>query len=109
MREGRQGTVMPNQPMDLQQLAAYLQRDARDLQKLASRGQLPGRKVAGEWRFTRAEINHWVSTQLPEWDEEELTALESSSAAPAPAGEPVISPLLSEASIAVPLNARTKS
>jgi PTS system nitrogen regulatory IIA component len=100
---------MPNQPMDIQELAAYLQRDARDLQKLASRGQLPGRKVGGEWRFTRAEINHWISTRLPEWDEAELTALESTGSAPARAGELVVSPLLSEACIAVPLNARTKT
>ncbi len=95
--------------MDIQQLATYLQRDARDLHKLASRGQLPGRKVGGEWRFVRAEINHWIETQLPEYNEAQLTALESSSGAPAPLDEQVIGPLLSEACMAVPLNARTKN
>jgi PTS system nitrogen regulatory IIA component len=95
--------------MDLQQLAAYLQRDARDLHKLASRGHLPGRKVGGEWRFVVAEINHWISTKLPEYDADELTALESSGAAPAATDEPVITPLLPEACIAVPLEARTKN
>jgi PTS system nitrogen regulatory IIA component len=95
--------------MDIQQLAAYLQRDARDLHKLANRGHLPGRKVAGEWRFVRAEINHWIETQLPGYDEEQLTALESSGAAPAKPGEVVIATLLSEACLAVPLTARTKN
>jgi len=100
---------MPNQTMDLQELAAYLQRDARYLHKLASRGHLPGRKVGGEWRFTVAEINHWISMKLPEYGEDELTALESSGAVPAATDEPVIAPLLAEACIAVPLEARTKN
>ena len=61
--------------MDLQQLAAYLQRDARELSKLANRGYLPGQKVAGHWRFARAEINHWIETQLPAYTEQQLTAV----------------------------------
>ncbi len=34
--------------MDLDQLATYLQRDARELSKLANRGYLPGQKVGGQ-------------------------------------------------------------
>src|SRR5439155_1340696 len=56
---------MGNDMMDLEQLADYLQRDARELNKLASRGHLPGHKVSGRWRFARAEINQWLETQLP--------------------------------------------
>lgn len=99
---------MSHETMDIEQLASYLQRDARDLNKLASRGQLPGRKVGGEWRFARVEINHWLEGQLHGYDDQQLTALESSGSAPAPSGEPVISVLLSEASIAVPMTAKTK-
>ena len=42
---------MGNEMMDIEQLATYLHRDVRDVSKLASRGHLPGQKVAGQWRF----------------------------------------------------------
>ena len=67
---------MTNEMMDMEQLAAYLQRDIREVGKLASRGHLPGHKVGGQWRFARAEINHWIETQMPAYTEEQLTALE---------------------------------
>ena len=68
---------MGSDMMDVDQLAAYLRRDVREVGKLASRGRLPGHKVGGEWRFARAEINHWLESQLPGYTDEELTALES--------------------------------
>ena len=45
---------------DIDQVAAYLARDAREVGKMASRGHLPGRRVNGEWRFARAEIQRWI-------------------------------------------------
>jgi PTS system nitrogen regulatory IIA component len=93
--------------MDLQQLAGYLQRDVREVGKLANRGQLPGRKVGGQWRFARAEIDHWIETQLPRYTEQELTALESAQSAGD--GEPLLADLLSEATVAVPLPAGTRA
>jgi len=100
---------MGNEMMDLDQVAIYLQRDAREIHKLANRGHLPARKVGGEWRFARTEINHWLEQQLPGYDDRQLTALESSGSAPASEGEPVIALLLSEECMAVPLKATTKS
>ena len=44
---------MGSDMMDVEQLAAYLRRDAREVGKLANRGRLPGHKVGGEWRFAR--------------------------------------------------------
>jgi PTS system nitrogen regulatory IIA component len=93
--------------MDIEQVAAYLSRDAREVGKLASRGVLPGRKVAGEWRFARAEINHWLESKLHEYTSEELTALESAHAGEV--DEPLLANLLSEERIAVPLPATTRS
>jgi len=95
--------------MGLEELAAYLQRDLREVTKLASKGDLPGRKVGGQWRFARAEVNHWLETQLPEYNERQLTALESSGSCPAPLGEAVLTPLLSEATMAIPLRVSTKA
>jgi PTS system nitrogen regulatory IIA component len=100
--------IMSNETMDLEQLADYLRRDKREVSKLAHRGHLPGRKVAGEWRFARAEINHWIETQLPAYTEEQLTALEGRDTS-GDEGEPLVAGLLGEACMAVPLGARTRA
>jgi PTS system nitrogen regulatory IIA component len=95
---------MGSDMMDVEQLAAYLQRDVREVGKLASRGHLPGHKVAGQWRFARAEINHWIETQLPDYTDKQLTALEQS-------GDqgPLLGLYLTEASVAVPFRASTRA
>ncbi|MGL4554639.1 MAG: PTS sugar transporter subunit IIA [Gemmataceae bacterium] len=92
--------------MDVEQLAGYLSRDAREIGKLASRGALPGRKVNGEWRFARAEIHHWLETRLHEWTSEELLGLEG--AHPGEVEEPLMANLLRPESVAVPLAASTR-
>ncbi len=99
---------MSNEMMTLEQLASYLQRDLRDVTKMASRGYLPGQKVGGQWRFARAEINHWIETQLHAYTEQELTALEKGSAT-AVETEPLLASLLAPASVAVPLAAATRT
>jgi nitrogen PTS system EIIA component len=99
---------MGNEAMDLAQLASYLQRDARELSKMASRGYLPGHKVSGQWRFHAAEINHWLETQLPSYSEQELTALEHG-ASRSPTQQPLIGEMLTEATMAVPLAASTRT
>lgn len=98
---------MENQPMDLEQLASYLQRDVREVSKLANRGHLPGRKVGGEWRFAPAEINYWIETQMHGYTEQELTALETGPGRCD--GQPLVTALLTEDTIAVPLRAGTRA
>jgi PTS system nitrogen regulatory IIA component len=104
----KEANAMENEVMDLEQLASYLQRDARELNKLANRGYLPGQKVAGQWRFASAEINHWIETQMHAYTEQELTALETGTAKGRLDRELLISALLSEAIAAVPLAAGTR-
>jgi nitrogen PTS system EIIA component len=99
---------MGGETMDMEQLAAYLRRDIREVGKLASRGRLPGHKVGGQWRFAKAEINHWIETQLPEYTAKELADLEHGGDRSAGTG-PFLGELLSVASIAVPLPATTKA
>ena len=98
---------MGSDMMDVEQLAAYLRRDAREVGKLASRGRLPGHKVGGEWRFARAEINHWLESQIHGYTDEQLTALESGHGRDGE--EPLIANLLAPACVAVPLAASTKA
>jgi PTS system nitrogen regulatory IIA component len=95
--------------MDLQQLAAYLHRDVRDVSKLANRGYLPGKKIGGQWRFASSEINYWIETQMHAFTEEELTALERRGHRGYVAEEPLLLSMLSENTVAVPLHASTKS
>jgi nitrogen PTS system EIIA component len=99
---------MDSEIMDLDQLASYLQRDARELDKLANRGRLPGMKVGGEWRFASAEIRYWLETQLPEYTDEQLTALEIGASDGDEDRQPLLTTLLSEAAMATPLAAGTK-
>src|SRR3954447_3841109 len=93
--------------LDIEQVAAYLSRDVREVGKLASRGVLPGRRVNGEWRFARAEIKYWLETRLHEYSERQLHAVEPAHAGGV--GEPLLASLLSEAPTAVPLVASTRS
>src|SRR5262249_37944689 len=99
---------MGSDMMDLNQLAVYLQRDVREVSRLASRGHLPGQKVSGNWRFARAEIDHWIETQMPGFSDQQLSALESRGP-PAVDQDPFVTSLLSEATMAVPLAASTRS
>jgi nitrogen PTS system EIIA component len=101
--------AMDNETMDLEQLASYLQRDVREVSKMASRGYLPGQKVGGQWRFTPAEINYWIETQLPTYSAEELEKLETGTNQGQTESQPLVTALLSESTMAVPLAATTKA
>src|SRR5438132_1490712 len=98
--------TMSNDTMDVDQLARYLRRDAREVSKLADRGDLPGRKVGGAWRFARAEVQHWLEKQLHTFSESELKAVEADHPEPT---EPLLTTLLHEDCVAVPLPASTRS
>src|SRR5262245_9625294 len=99
---------MGDETMGLAELAAYLQRDARDLRKWASRGYIPAQKVGGEWRFHRAEVNQWLESQMHAYTEQELLALERGGKGQQEE-EPLLSVYLSEKTVALPLAARSKS
>lgn len=97
---------MGNDTMDLNQLASFLGRDARELGKLALRGNLPGRKIAGEWRFAPAEIHHWLEQEMPLFSDRDLRALDP--ACPTLGVTPVLSSLLPVECIDLALPARTR-
>jgi excisionase family DNA binding protein len=47
--------------LTLEQLAALLALDIEAAQALAEAGELPGRKLGEEWRFSRRAILDWLS------------------------------------------------
>lgn len=97
---------MGHDTMDIEQLARFLKRDAREVARLVDRGHLPGRKVGGTWRFSRQEIQHWLEGQLSEYTDAELSQLELR---PASIREPLLANLIHEACVAVPLKASTRA
>jgi len=97
---------MGHDTMDIEQLARFLKRDAREVARLVDRGQVPGRKVAGSWRFSKQEVQHWLENQLSGLTDAELKNLERNSTT---VGEPLLANLIHEACVAVPLKAATKS
>lgn len=105
---------MTNEPYEdfgIDSLAAYLHLLPQQVSRLVNRGKLPGRKVGGQWRFSRAEIHHWMETRMGLLDGEELARMESvlDRSAGVSNDEFSLSHLLAVESIAVPLEARTKS
>jgi hypothetical protein len=42
-----------------------LQLTAAAVERLAEQGELPGRQLAGEWRFSRAALLAWLAQPAP--------------------------------------------
>ncbi len=54
---------MPRKPepaMTVRDVAATLNVDEKTIYRLAQRGDLPGFKVAGAWRFQRVDLQRWI-------------------------------------------------
>jgi excisionase family DNA binding protein len=51
--------------LNAEQLAALLQLDVETVRKLAARGEIPGRKVGGHWRFSRRAVLDWLASATP--------------------------------------------
>jgi len=103
---------MAENDFGIDDLAAYLHLRPQQVAKLAGRGKLPGRKVADQWRFSRAEIHHWLELQIGLSDEMELAEVEGVLERSAPTDqeeELSIAELLPRQAIAIPLKARTRS
>ena len=51
----------PPPAMTVHQVAAYLNVNAKTVYRLAQRGELPGFKVAGAWRFQLSDLKRWIN------------------------------------------------
>lgn len=54
---------VPDQAMTVRDVAGYLKVDEKTVYRLAKRGDLPGFKVAGAWRFKRSDLDSWIELQ----------------------------------------------
>ena len=49
--------------MTVRDVAAFLNVDEKTVYRLSQRGELPGFKVAGAWRFQRVDIQVWIEAR----------------------------------------------
>src|SRR5882672_2944575 len=99
---------MADEDFDVDRLAAYLHLMPAAVVKLAERGKLPGRRVGGTWRFSAAEIHHWMEDRIGLSGEEELVHVEGALdrvQVQEPGDEVSIAALLRPEAVAVPLAA----
>ncbi|MEM8669209.1 MAG: PTS sugar transporter subunit IIA [Planctomycetota bacterium] len=96
--------------LDIAKLAEYLHLTPDQVSKMAMRGRLPGRRVGGQWRFSEAEIHHWLEERIGLSDEAELDRVQRvlDRAASGSIDDRQIHELCSPETTAVPLNARTR-
>ncbi len=75
---------MPFRNLSLEEFARHVGMDLRDVEKLATRGKLPGEKIGGHWRFNRAKVTEWLQQEMPTLPDERLVQLERAMAPPSP-------------------------
>jgi PTS system nitrogen regulatory IIA component len=103
---------MADKDFDIDGLARYLHLTPAQVSRLVERDQLPGRKVGGEWRFSRGEIHHWLEDRIGASDEAALVQMEGvlkRGKGTHNDESPSIAGLLPVEAIAVPLQARTRT
>lgn len=52
-----------DQAFTVKEVALLLQVDEKTVYRLTQKGELPGFKVAGSWRFKRTDMDDWVERQ----------------------------------------------
>ncbi len=101
---------MPENDYDIESLATFLHITPAQVEKMASRGKVPGRKIAGKWRFSKAEIHHWFEERIGFATEGDLVEYEQMLSRENANVEQLQIPLqLPPQNILVPLSGRTKN
>jgi excisionase family DNA binding protein len=62
--------------LTLAEAAAYLRLPEAQIVGLVHAQGLPGRCLAGEWRFLKAAIQHWLAAAAPTWETRKAAILE---------------------------------
>jgi PTS system nitrogen regulatory IIA component len=100
---------MSNDDFDIAGLASYLHISPAQAQKMAERGTLPARRIAGQWRFAASEVHHWLEDRIGVADAEDLDHVEGVLRGAGGLDQVCISELIPAGAIAIPLAARTKA
>ncbi len=49
--------------MTVKDVAAFLRVDEKTIYRLVTKGEIPGFKVLGSWRFQRSDLETWIKDQ----------------------------------------------
>ncbi len=76
-KAGANGVALPpTEVLTLAEAAAYLRVPEAGLRADAEAGRVPGRRVGGEWRFSRQALIDWLGTaQPPPLNQRQLSAI----------------------------------
>lgn len=99
---------MSTDVFSLAELSRHLGRDSREIERLANRGRIPGRKTETGWIFHEREITQWLERELREYTDPELKSFEEALQSPGPFTDVPVSSLMRLETTQVPLEARTK-
>lgn len=99
---------MSHEVFTLEELSKHLGRDRREIEKLANRGRIPGRKVSGVWQFHSIEITRWLEQEMREYSNVELRNVERTQQSTDLCSTLPLSSVLHPETVQVPLEARTK-
>lgn len=67
--------------LSVKQLAEHLQVSDKTIYRMLWRGDLPGRRVGSQWRFSRSEVDFWLDLRLPKLAPPELREMSRAGAA----------------------------
>jgi PTS system nitrogen regulatory IIA component len=70
--------------MTLGEMADYLKIAKRSLQRMAESGDIPGTKIASQWRFMRSVVDDWMISRMKSLPRNELEKLIQSEKVPLP-------------------------
>lgn len=102
---------MPYRHMRIKELARMMGADARRLERMAQRGEIPCQKVGGELRFNRAEITEWLQQNMGSMTDDHLAEVDAGMTAQRhkPQSEAIVRPLLRPEAVTAQLKSRGKN
>lgn len=87
--------------LSVKQLAEHLQVSDKTIYRMLWRGDLPGRRVGSQWRFSRSEVDFWLDLRLSRLAPPELREMSRAGAA----GDGPLAAALSPRNALIPLSA----
>ena len=60
----QQDQVLKDETLTIKEVAAYLKLVDKSIYRLAQRGELPGFKAGGAWRFRRRDLDAWIESRM---------------------------------------------
>ncbi|WP_457766284.1 helix-turn-helix domain-containing protein [Burkholderia ambifaria] len=64
MAGGETMTDPESEILTLDEVAVYLKAGKRTVYRLAQKGEIPGFKLGGSWRFRRSELDRWIASRI---------------------------------------------